>query len=68
MGGEPIGGHQFTSLFVVVALVQAETLGSLRGGPRPLDRDGIEGVLEELMVVTVGAFVGQADRYSGSFC
>lgn len=50
----------------VVGPVQAETLGTCFGRFGALDRDRLEGRLEELYVVAVGTQVRDPDRDSGS--
>src|SRR5919112_2770571 len=55
-GGEP--GH----LGIVVALVEAEALRRLRRRRRPLDRDRLDGLAHELVVVAVGAIGREPER------
>ena len=51
---------------VIVALVEAEALRLLGARLRPRYRDGVEGTLEEQVVVAVGPFVGEADGRPGA--
>ena len=66
MGSELVAANEFSGLLVVVGLVQAETLGRLGGGLRPLYGDGVERDSEELVVVAVGPGMGQPDGDPGS--
>lgn len=66
MGREPARARQFPGL-LVVGLVQAEAFGPLACGLGPLHGEGIEGPLQELVVVAVGACVRQAYRHPGPF-
>ena len=52
-------------LGVVVGLVEAEALRSALGRLGTLDRDRVERRLQQLVVVVVGALVGEPDRDSG---
>jgi len=47
---------------VVEGLVEAEPLGRFGGRLRTLDRDRVEGALQEEVVVAVGAVVVKPDR------
>ena len=51
--------------WVVVGLVEAEALRSALGRLGTLDRDRVERRLQQLVVVVVGALVGEPDRDSG---
>lgn len=52
----------------VVGLVEADALRTLLGGFGALDRDRVERLLQQEMVVAVGAVVIDPDRDSGSVC
>ena len=62
VAGEGELGGQFVHLRIVVALVQAEALWTLRGRLRPLDRDRRDRLPDELEVVQVRARRRDPDR------
>jgi hypothetical protein len=59
---ELVRADEVADVCVVVGPVEAEALGSLRSRRRPLDRDRVERVLQEEVVVAVGALVLESDR------
>lgn len=59
---EALRDDQLADVGVVVAAIQAQALRLVGGGDRPRDRKRGEGVLEQHLVVPVGAVVGQPDR------
>jgi hypothetical protein len=59
---KPLLEHELADVGVVVAAVKAQPLGLLGGRDRPRDRDRLKRVGQELLVVTVGAVVRDADR------
>ncbi len=66
VGCESVVGDEAADLGVVVGLVETEALGRLRGRLGPLDRNRVERVLQEEVIVAVGAFVVEPDRDSSS--
>ena len=66
MGDEPVAADELPGPLVIVGLVEAEALRLLGGRLRPRYRDGVEGTLKELVVVAVGALVGEADGDPGA--
>jgi len=57
-----IPGDEVADLAVVVGAVQADALRLLGRGVRSLDRDRVERVLQELVIVAVRAVVREPDR------
>jgi len=66
VGDEPVVADELPGSLVVVALVEAEALRLLGSRLRPRYRDGVEGTLEEQVVVAVGPGMGEADGYPGA--
>jgi len=62
MPGEAELVEQLVDLGIVVALVQAQALGRLRGGVRTVDHDALQGRTEQLEVVYVRAGDLEPDR------
>ena len=60
--GEAELGRQCPRLVIVIAFVQAEPLRLFRRGLRAQDRDRLQRLAHQLVVVAVGAGEGQAER------
>ena len=67
VGGEVVLGAEVSHLGVVVALVEAETVGMGGGGVRPRDHDACERRAEELEVVGVRSRDLEPDRDAAAF-
>lgn len=66
VGAEALGEDGLADALVVIASVQAKTLGAILDGNRASDWNRLEGRFQELHVVAVRAIVGDADRDAGS--
>jgi len=60
--GEFVVDDEVVGVGVVERLVEAQTLRRFEGGFGTLDRDRVEGALQEEVVVCVGALVVEPDR------
>lgn len=58
--------EQLANPLVVIGLVEAEALGIVLGRLGSLDRDRVKRLLQEEMVVAIGAVVVDPERDSGS--
>ena len=65
--GEPVLADEFARVGVVVGAVEGDPLRLLRGRLGPLDRDRVEGALQQLVIVAVGALVLEPDRDTFAF-
>lgn len=64
VGGVPHGVNELADVEVVVSPVQAEMRGLFWGGRGSFDDDGVDGVAQHLLVVSVCAVYGQGERDS----
>jgi hypothetical protein len=62
MPSQPVGSDQLADFAVVIRPVQAEALGSFALRLRALDRDRVQGALQQLVIVAVRAGVIEPDR------